>query len=301
MELLAQKVHERVVAPADLVAVGRDGAQLAFGAHLAEVHRQRAQQLLGDEVDGPDVGVQKARDVALKEIGVGDVHAAQSQLHVERGGQALVERGVRLDDAHPATDLRQVIGVDDRPPVVGGAADVGVLEAPRQHVVDQVVDRLRVGGLADGDADRLVALEAHQQELVVAIAEEGGEAAEDAFDVHAAVGPQHLFDDVQQLDHGLLLAVAEGRRPSRRRGTPRSGPRCCRRARAVDGPPEELGEQRPGGRDELLGRAPRRRRGSSRACAREKVEVRGHVGGSVRPAPCTAAQPGTSRRSSTRR
>ena len=122
VELLAQKVHERVVAPADLVAVGRDGTQLALGAHLVEVHRQRAQQLLGDEVDGPDVGVQKARDVALEEIGVGDVHAAQPQLHVERRGEALVERRVRLDDVHPAADLRQVIGVDHRPPVVGGAA-----------------------------------------------------------------------------------------------------------------------------------------------------------------------------------
>ena len=122
VHLLAQEVHERVAPPADLVDLRRDGAQLALGADLVEVHGQRAQQLLGDEVDRPDVGVQEARDVALEEVGVGDVDAAQAQLHVERRRQPLVERRVRLDDVHPAADLGQVVRVDHRLPVVGGAA-----------------------------------------------------------------------------------------------------------------------------------------------------------------------------------
>ena len=122
VRLLAQEVHERVAPAADLVDLGGDGAQLALRADLVEVHRQRAQQLLGDEVDGTDVGVQEARDVALEEVGVGDVDAAQPQLHVERRRQPLVERRVGLDDVHPAADLGQVVRVDDRLPLVGGAA-----------------------------------------------------------------------------------------------------------------------------------------------------------------------------------
>ncbi len=56
MHLLAQEVHERVAPAADLVDLRGDGAQLALRADLVEVHRQRAEQLLGDEVDGLDVG-----------------------------------------------------------------------------------------------------------------------------------------------------------------------------------------------------------------------------------------------------
>ncbi len=94
-------------------------------------------------------------------------------------------------------------------PLVGGPADVGVLEAPREDVLDHVVDRLDVARLADRHADRLVALEAHQQELVVAVAEEGGQAAQDLVDVHVPVGMHELLDDAQQVDHRLLLAVAQ--------------------------------------------------------------------------------------------
>ena len=119
VKLLAQKVHERVAARADLVDLRGDRTQLALGPDLVEIHGQRAQQLLGDEIDGADIGVQEARDVALEEVGVGDVHAAQAQLHVESRRQALVQGGVRLDDAHPAADLRQMIGIDHGLPLIG--------------------------------------------------------------------------------------------------------------------------------------------------------------------------------------
>ncbi len=284
VELLAQKVHERVAAPADLVAVGRDGAQLALGAHLAEVHRQRAQQLLGDEVDGPDVGVQKAGDVALEEVGVSDVHAAQPQLHVERRRQTLVERGVRLDDVHPAADLGQVVGIDDRSPVVGGAADVGVLKAPRQHVVDEVVDGLRVGRLTDGDADRLVALEAHQQELAVTAAEEGGEPAEDALDVEVPLGLHEVSDDTQQLDHGLLLAVAQGVVLQEEQAHGKTVLEVVEVHELLERPPQHVGEQRPGRREELAGRRPLHALGEhAGAGAGQKIEARGHSRGVGEP------------------
>ena len=210
MHLLAQEVHERVAPAADLVYLGGDGAQLSFGADLVEVHRQRAQQLLGDEVDGPDVGVQEARDVALEEVGVGDEDTAQLELHVEGGGQPLEQRRVGLDDAHPAADLRQVVRVDHRLPLVGGSADVRVLEPPVQDVLDEVVGRLDVARLADRDADRLVAGEAGEQELVVAVAEELGEPGEDADGVGVPVRLHHLLDDAEQVGHDLLLPVAQG-------------------------------------------------------------------------------------------
>ena len=303
MELLAQEVHERVAASADLVAVGRDGAQLALGAHLAEVHRQRAQELLGDEVDGPDVGVQKAGDVALEEVGVGDVHAAQAQLHVERGRQPLVEGRVRLDDVHPAADLRQVVRVDDRAPVVGGPADVGVLEAPRQHVVDQVVDGLYVGGLADGDPDRLVALEAHQQELVVTVAEEGGEAAEDALDVQVPFGLHAVcLTTPSSSTTGLLLAVAEGVVLQEEQAHGKTVLEVFEVDELLERLAQHVGEQRPGGTEQLAGRRPAHAVGAlADARARQNVEARGHGGPSVSPAPWARAQPGTSRRSATRR
>ena len=209
VHLLAQEVHERVAPVADLVDARGDGAQLAFGTHLVEVHRQCPQQLFGDEVDGPDVGVEEARDVALEEVGVGDEHAAQLELHVERGGQALEQRRVGLDDAHPAADLGQVIRVDHRLPLVGSAADVGVLELPVQDVLDEVVGGLHVARLADRDADRFVAGEACEQELVVAIAEERREPFQDADGVGVPVGLHHLLDHAEEVRHHLLLAVAE--------------------------------------------------------------------------------------------
>ena len=179
VRLLAQEVHQSVAPAAYLVDLGGHRAQLALGADLVEVDGQGAQQLLGHEVDGPDVRVQEAGDVALEEVGVGDVDAAQPQLHVERGRQPFVQGRVRLDDVHPAADLGQVVRVDHGLPLVGGAVDLRVLEAPGEDVLHQMVHRLDVPGLADGDPDRLVALEAHEQELVVAIAEEEREAAED--------------------------------------------------------------------------------------------------------------------------
>ena len=209
MHLLAQEVHERVAPAADLVDLRGDGAQLALRPDLVEVHGQRAQQLLGDEVDGPDVGVEEARDVALEEVGVGDEHAAQLELHVEGGGQPLEQRRVGLDDAHPAADLGQVVRVDHRLPLVGGAADVRVLELPVQDVLDEVVGRLDVAGLADGDPDRLVAGEAREQELVVAVAEERREAREDADGVGVPVRPHHLLDHAEEVGHDLLLPVAQ--------------------------------------------------------------------------------------------
>ena len=209
MHLLAQEVHERVASLADLVELRRHSAQLALSAHLTEVHGQRPQQLLGDEVDGVDVGIQKTRDVALEEVRVGDVHAAQAKLDVERRGEPLVQGRVGLDDVQPAADLGQVVGIDDRLPLVSGPLDVRVLEVPREDVLDEVIGRLEVAGFADGHPDRLVALEAHEKELVVAAAEEGREAGEDGVGVHVPVRPHHLFDDAEEVDHRLLLAIAE--------------------------------------------------------------------------------------------
>ena len=71
------------------------------------------------------------------------------------------------------------------------------------------IGRLDVAGLADGDADRLVAGEPHEQELVVAIAEERGEAREDADGVGVPVRPHHLLDHAEQVGHDLLLPVAQ--------------------------------------------------------------------------------------------
>ena len=210
VHLLAQEVHEGVAAPADLVGLGGDRAQLALRPDLAEVDREGAQQLLGHEVDGTDVGVQEPRDVTLEEVRVGDVHAAQAQLDVERRRETLVQGGVGLDDVHPAADLGQMVGVDHRLPFICGATDLRILEAPEEDVFDDVIGGFDVARLADGHADGLVTLEAHQQELVVAIAEEGGEAADDRLGVHMAIGPHHLLDDAQEIDHRFLLPIAQG-------------------------------------------------------------------------------------------
>ena len=169
-------------------SLGRDRPQLALGAYVVEVDGEGAQQLLGHEIDGLDVGIEEAGHVTLEEIGVGDVYAAQTQLHVEGRRQPLVEGGVGLDDVHPAADLGQVVRIDHRLPFIGGALDLGVLEPPVEHVLDEVVGGGHVAGFADGHADGFVALEAHQQELVVARPEEAGEAAEDAVDVHLPLG-----------------------------------------------------------------------------------------------------------------
>ena len=64
----------------------------------------------------------------------------------------------------------------------------GILEPPGEHVLDEVVGGVCVAGLADGQPDGLVALEAHEQELVVAVAEEAGQTAEDAVHIHAVLG-----------------------------------------------------------------------------------------------------------------
>ncbi len=175
MRLLPEEVHQGVAPAAQLVHLGRHRAELAFGPHLVEVDRERAQQLLGHEVDGADVGGQETADVALEEVGVVDEHAAQPELHVESGGQPLVEGGVRLDDPHPAADVRQVERVHDGLPLVGGPADVGVLEPPRKQVVDQVVGGSGSARSADGRPDGLVALEAHLRVEALALVEEAGE------------------------------------------------------------------------------------------------------------------------------
>ena len=177
---------------------------------VVEVDRERAQKLLGHEVDGRDVGVEKAGDVALEQVGVGDVDAAQPQLHVERGGQTLVERWVGLDDVHPAADLGQVERVDHRLPLIGGSLDLRVLELPGEHVLDEVVGGECVAGLPDGDADGLIALKAHQEELVVALAEEPGESGEQPVDVGVALRLHQLADDPEEIHHHLVLPVAQG-------------------------------------------------------------------------------------------
>ena len=102
-----------------------------------------------------------------------------------------------------------MVGIDHRLPVVGGALDLGVLELPREHVFDQVVGRLGVARLADSHPDGLVALEAHEQELVVAVAEERRESAEDLVDVHVPGGSIICLTTPSRSDH-LALAVAEG-------------------------------------------------------------------------------------------
>ncbi len=276
MELLAQKVQEGVAPPADLVDVRRDGAQLALGSHLAEIHGKRAQQLLGHEVDRADVGVQKARDVALEEVGVGDEHAAQPELDVERRREPLVERGVRLDDVHPAADLRQMVGIDHRLPLIGGSPDVGVLEAPRKDVLDEVVDRLDVVRLADRHADRLVTLEAHQQELVVAVAEERGEAAQDPVDVHVPVGVHELLDHAEQLDHRLLLAIAQRVVLQEEQAHREAVLEVLDLEQAVDRAPQDLGEQGTRRREQLLvGHLVRAADEREEALAGEEVEVPG--------------------------
>ncbi len=210
MRLLAHEVHQGVLPLADLVELGGHSPQLALGAHVVEVHREGAEKLLGHEVDGPDVGVEEAGDIALEQVGVGDVDAAQPELHVEGGREALVQCRIRLDDVHPAADLRQVVGVDHRLPLVGGALDLRILELPGEHILDEVVGRCHVARLADGLADGLVALETHQQELVVALAEEAGEAGQDGVHVHVPFGGHELPHHAQQVHHDLVLPVAEG-------------------------------------------------------------------------------------------
>ena len=252
MRLLAQEVHEGVSPAADLVDLGRDGAQLAFGTHVAEVHRERAQQLFGDEVDRPDVGVQEARHVALEEVGVGDVDAAQAELDVERRGKTFVERGVRLDDVHPAADLGQVERVDHRLPVVRRALDLGVLEAPVQDVLDDPVGGPGVAGLADRHADGLVALEAHEQERVTPVAEEDGEASQDALGIGVPFGTHHLLDHDQEVAHDLLLAVAEGLVLEEEQADGEAILEVLDLEQLVDGALDQIGEERELGREQLL-------------------------------------------------
>ena len=72
-----------------------------------------------------------------------------------------------------------------------------------------MVDRFDVAGLADGHADSLVAFEAHEQELVVAVTEEHREAAEDRLDVHVPLRVEHLLDDAEEVGHDLVLAIAQ--------------------------------------------------------------------------------------------
>ena len=66
-----------------------------------------------------------------------------------------------------------------------------------------------VAGLADGDPDGLVAGEAGEQELVVALAEELREARQDAHGVGVPVGLHHLLDHAEEVGHDLLLAVPQ--------------------------------------------------------------------------------------------
>ena len=280
MHLLAQEVHERVAPAADLVDLRGHGAQLALRADLVEVHRQRAQQLLGDEVDGPDVGAQEARDVALEEVGVGDEDAAELELHVEGGGQPLEQRRVRLDDAHPAADLGQVVRVDHRLPLVGGAADVRVLELPVQDVLDEVVGRLDVARLADGDPDRLVAGEAGEQELVVAVAEERGEPGEDADGVGVPVRPHHLLDHAQEVGHDLLLPVAQRLVLEEEEADGEPVLQVLHPEQGVDGLREDRGEHREGrGEQTVVGRRAQRVQQRRQAALGEEGELAGHGAG----------------------
>jgi len=100
--------------------------------------------------------------------------------------------------------------VDDRLPLIGRTLDVRVLEAPGEHVLDQVVGGRHVPGLPDSYADGLVAQETHKQELVVTGAEEPGQAAEDTLHIHVLLRPHQLPDDGEQIAHDLVLTIAQG-------------------------------------------------------------------------------------------
>ena len=167
-------------------------------------------ELLGHEVDRLDISIQEAGHIALEQVGVGDVDATQPQLHVQSRREPLIERRVRLDDVHPTADLGEVVGVDHSLPLVGGSLDIGVLKAPVEHVLDKVVGRRHIAGLADGDPDGLIALKTHEQELVVASAEEAGQPAEHHVRIRMTVGRHQLADHSQQVHHHFVLAIAQG-------------------------------------------------------------------------------------------
>ena len=209
MRLFPQEMQQGVAPSAQFVYLGRDRAELAFGPHFVEVDRECAQQLLGYEVDRADVRGQKAADVALEEVGVADEHAAQPELYVESGCQPFVERGVRLDDPHPTADVRQVERVHDGLPLVGGAADIGILEPPREQVVDEVVGRPGGARPADGRADGLVTLKAHLREESLALVEETREQLEQVVEVGVPGGIHKALDHREKVHHHLVLAVAQ--------------------------------------------------------------------------------------------
>ena len=117
-----------------------------------------------------------------------------------------------------------------------------------------MVGGLDVAGLADGHADGLVALEAHQQELVVAVAEELREAAEDLLDVQVPVRLHHLLDDAEQVGHHLVLAIAQRLVLEQEEADGEAVLEVLHAKELVDGALEDVGEEREVGGEQRLGR-----------------------------------------------
>lgn len=209
MRLFAEEVYERVPPAADLIHPRRYRPEFALRPDLAEIGRESPEELLGHEVDGPDVGVEEAGYVSLEEVRIGDEHAAQPELHVQCRRELLVEGGIGFDYPHPAADLRKVVGVDDRLPLLRRLSDLGILEFPVQDVLYDVIGRLRVPGPSYGGADSLVALEPADQEPVLALAEESGQPAQDPVHVRMSVRLQQVLQHREEPGEDLLLPVAE--------------------------------------------------------------------------------------------
>jgi len=80
MRLLAQKVHQFVVAVRKLIHIGCYIAQLSFCSYFLEINRKYSKELFHQVVHRGDTGIQQHRNVFLQKIGVTHKNSTDTQI-----------------------------------------------------------------------------------------------------------------------------------------------------------------------------------------------------------------------------
>ena len=118
MYLFTEEMHQFIFAARDLVHIGGDIANLAFGADFVEIDRKDAGELFHLLIIGTDVRVENFGNLALEEVRVAEEDAAQFEVDDEGGEQFLHGVFGVFDEFEPHADVFQVVLVHRELPVL---------------------------------------------------------------------------------------------------------------------------------------------------------------------------------------